>query len=69
MGGDLAYFKENDPFELAAKNADQLRDRSYIRIVCHAENENWLATLGDAGLMWFSAGFRYLQSQKKEQAP
>ena len=43
MGGDLAYFRENDPFALAAKNADALRDRSFIRIVCHIENENWLA--------------------------
>jgi endo-1,4-beta-xylanase len=43
MGGDLAYFRENDPFALAAKNADALRDRSFIRIICHIENENWLA--------------------------
>src|SRR5437016_10583851 len=43
MGGDLAYFKENDPFALIAKNADALRDRSMIRIVTHVENENWLA--------------------------
>jgi len=43
MGGDIAYFRENDPFALAAKNADALRDRSFIRIVCHIEDENWLA--------------------------
>jgi endo-1,4-beta-xylanase len=43
MGGDLAYFRENDPFALAAKNADQLRDRSFIRIICHIEDQNWLA--------------------------
>jgi endo-1,4-beta-xylanase len=43
MGGDLDYFRQNDPFALAAKNADALRDRSFIRIVCHIENENWLA--------------------------
>ena len=43
MGGDLDYFRENDPFALAAKNADALRDRSFIRIICHIENENWLA--------------------------
>ena len=43
MGGDLEYFRENDPFALAAKNADALRDRSFIRIICHIENENWLA--------------------------
>jgi endo-1,4-beta-xylanase len=43
MGGDLAYFRENDPFALAARNADRLRDRSFIRIICHIENEDWLA--------------------------
>jgi endo-1,4-beta-xylanase len=43
MGGDLDYFRENDPFALIAKNADALRDRSFIRIICHIENENWLA--------------------------
>jgi enterochelin esterase-like enzyme len=43
MGGDLEYFRENDPFALAAKNADALRDRTFIRIICHIENENWLA--------------------------
>jgi hypothetical protein len=43
MGGDLAYFRENDPFTLAAKNADGLRDRTFIRIICHIENQNWLA--------------------------
>jgi endo-1,4-beta-xylanase len=43
MGGDLDYFRENDPFALAAKNADALRDRSFIRIICHIEDENWLA--------------------------
>jgi endo-1,4-beta-xylanase len=43
MGGDLDYFRENDPFALIPKNADALRDRSFIRIICHIENENWLA--------------------------
>ena len=43
MGGDIEYFRENDPFALAAKNADALRDRSFIRIVCHIEDQNWLA--------------------------
>jgi endo-1,4-beta-xylanase len=43
LGGDLEYFKENDPFALVPKNADALRDRSVIRIVIHVENENWLA--------------------------
>jgi esterase/lipase superfamily enzyme len=43
MGGDLAYFRENDPFTLAVRNADALRDRSSIRIVTHVEDEDWLA--------------------------
>jgi hypothetical protein len=43
MGGDLDYFRENDPFALVARNADALRDRSFIRIICHIEDENWLA--------------------------
>jgi endo-1,4-beta-xylanase len=42
MGGDLEYFRANDPFSLIPKNADALRDRSVIRIVAHVENENWL---------------------------
>ncbi len=43
MGSDMEYFKTNDPFELVRKNADALRDRTAIRIVAHAEAENWLA--------------------------
>jgi endo-1,4-beta-xylanase len=43
MGGDMEYFKANDPFELAVKNAAAIRDRMAIRIVAHAEPENWLA--------------------------
>jgi endo-1,4-beta-xylanase len=43
MGGDLEYFKTNDPFSLIPKNADAIRDRMVIRIVTHVENENWLA--------------------------
>ena len=43
MGGDLKYFRANDPFTLAVNNADALRDRTLIRIVCHVEDENWLA--------------------------
>ena len=43
MGSDLEYFRDNDPFALAVKHADALRDRSFIRIVCHIENQNWLA--------------------------
>jgi dipeptidyl aminopeptidase/acylaminoacyl peptidase len=42
MGGDMAYFEENDPFALVAKNAGALRDRTAIRLVCHVESENWL---------------------------
>ncbi len=43
MGGNLDYWKENNPFDLAVKNADKLRDRTWIRIVAHSENEYWLA--------------------------
>jgi dipeptidyl aminopeptidase/acylaminoacyl peptidase len=43
MGGDLDYFRENDPFALIPKNADAIRDRMVIRLVCHIEDENWLA--------------------------
>ena len=43
MLNDLEYFRANDPFTLAAKNADALRDRTYIRIVAHSEDEDWLA--------------------------
>ena len=43
LGGDLDYFRANDPFALVPKNADALRDRTVIRIVAHAEDENWLA--------------------------
>lgn len=42
MAGDLEYFRANDPFTLAEKNAPALRDRTLIRIVAHWENENWL---------------------------
>jgi dienelactone hydrolase/enterochelin esterase-like enzyme len=42
MGSDMAYFQENDPFALIPKNADALRDRTAIRLVCHVEAENWL---------------------------
>jgi endo-1,4-beta-xylanase len=43
MGGDLDYFRANDPFALVPKHADALRDRTVIRIVTHIEDENWLA--------------------------
>jgi dipeptidyl aminopeptidase/acylaminoacyl peptidase len=42
MGSDLDYFRANDPFSLIPKNADALRDRTVIRIVCHVEKDNWL---------------------------
>jgi endo-1,4-beta-xylanase len=42
MNNDLEYFRANDPFTLAEKNADALRDRTVIRIVAHWENEQWL---------------------------
>jgi endo-1,4-beta-xylanase len=42
MLNDLDYFRTNDPFTLAEKNAAALRDRTFIRIVAHAEEENWL---------------------------
>jgi endo-1,4-beta-xylanase len=43
MDSDMEYWKENNPFELAVKNAGKLGDRTYIRIVAHSENEHWLA--------------------------
>ncbi len=43
LGSDMAYWRENDPFELIPKNADALRDRTVIRIVAHEEDEHWLA--------------------------
>ncbi len=43
MGGDLEYFRANDPFSLLPKNADAIRDRTVIRIVIHIEEDNWLA--------------------------
>jgi len=42
MSNDLDYFRANDPFTLVEKNADALRDRTVIRLVCHWENEEWL---------------------------
>jgi endo-1,4-beta-xylanase len=43
MLNDLEYFRANDPFTLAPKKTEALRDRTYIRIVAHAEDEHWLA--------------------------
>jgi enterochelin esterase-like enzyme len=42
MSSDLPYFRANDPFTLAEKNAAALRDRTVIRIVCHWEDQQWL---------------------------
>ena len=36
---DGLYWKTNDSFLLIPKNADALRDRTMIRIVCHIEDE------------------------------
>jgi dipeptidyl aminopeptidase/acylaminoacyl peptidase len=104
MGGDLEYFRANDPFALVPRNAEALRDRSVIRIITHVEDENWLAprceelhrllmkhriahqflylanvkthspnqvldTLGDAGLMFFGAGFAHLQRGQLTSPP
>ena len=43
MGGDMAYFEANNPFTLAVKNADALRDRTLIRIATHLTPGNWQA--------------------------
>ena len=43
LGSDMEYWEANNPLTLAAKNADALRDRTLIRIICHIESENWLA--------------------------
>jgi endo-1,4-beta-xylanase len=42
LGSDLTYFEANNPFDLALKNAGQLRGRSIIRIVPHDTPEHWL---------------------------
>ena len=41
MGGDMEYFRANDPFALVVKNADALRDRTLIRIATHLTPGNW----------------------------
>jgi len=41
MGGSMEYFRANDPFTLAVKNADALRDRTLIRIETHLTPGNW----------------------------
>ena len=40
--GDVNYFKANDPFTLAEKNAHLLRMGTVIRIIPHHEVEGWL---------------------------
>jgi enterochelin esterase-like enzyme len=40
--GDLDYFKANDPYTLAEKNAPALRKGTAIRIIPHWESEGWL---------------------------
>ena len=42
MNSDLEYFRANDPFTLVEENADQQRDRTLIRLVCHWKNQEWL---------------------------
>ena len=42
MDSDMEYWKQQDPFELAVKNADKLRDRTFIRIVAHDIDQHWL---------------------------
>jgi S-formylglutathione hydrolase FrmB len=43
MDSDMEYWKLNNPYELAVKNAEKLRDRTFIRIVAHDESGHWLA--------------------------
>ena len=41
MGSDMEYFRANDPFALAVKNADAIRDRTLIRIATHRTPGEW----------------------------
>jgi endo-1,4-beta-xylanase len=41
LGSDMAYFQANDPFALAVKNADAIRDRMLIRIATHRTPGEW----------------------------
>jgi S-formylglutathione hydrolase FrmB len=41
LGSDMDYFQANDPFTLAVKNADALRDRTLIRIATHRKPGEW----------------------------
>jgi enterochelin esterase-like enzyme len=48
MGSDIAYWETNDPFTLLQKNADALRDRTFIRIETHyLVDRNWQAKRAD----------------------
>jgi enterochelin esterase-like enzyme len=46
MGSDMDYFLSNEPFTLIEKNADKLRDRTFIRITCHG-GTGWLISQCD----------------------
>jgi endo-1,4-beta-xylanase len=41
MGSDMDYYKANDPFTLAVKNAEAIRDRMLIRIETHWTEGDW----------------------------
>ena len=41
LGGSMDYFRANDPFTLAVRNADALRDRTFIRIETHLTPGEW----------------------------
>lgn len=42
LSNDLDYFRANNPYDLAARHAGELRGRSLIRIVPHDTPERWL---------------------------
>jgi enterochelin esterase-like enzyme len=49
MASDFAYFEANDPLHLAAQNAAQLRDHTYIRLTTHIlTGENWIQARAEA---------------------
>ena len=41
MDSNIEYFRANDPFTLAVKNADAIRDRTLIRIATHWTVGDW----------------------------
>jgi S-formylglutathione hydrolase FrmB len=76
FAGDMAYWKANDPFELVQKNADALRDRTLIRIVCHdfKNAKSMQATRGDElhklmVQLMIPHVFYYLMNVKAHNAP